>query len=430
MLNIQNHDNHIAEEFPDLLKEGCMTNYDHLYNTDYYKTLLSKGSFSEIKLRWKVIHNGTVFPFTGLQDDQLGGLLDEHGEYIDGSGVHRGMGTGRDIRDEEIEIFDEEVVFLGVWPGVWGHCLTDNIRRLWVLNNKDFMKEHGNKRFLYVPFQNIEPGDSFRELLEILGASDIRLEAVRHASRFKKVILPDECFWSEPDGTRVFTSEYRELIDSIREFGMQNYTPGNIKKLYFTYSRHPAMRTIGERKLERFFSSMGYTIVSPEKYSFKEQLGMLLGCEEFACTVGSASHNSIFLRDGTKVTLIPRAGFISEYQPALDQIHELDITYADSSLSLYVKPDRPWEGPFYYIVSDQLRECFGQTGRYRGNKQDFGIYRALAYVMNGYTEPAEYYKDVVGGYLSADYEWDGKRSIAVKLLCHSRLRSLITEMMG
>ena len=407
-----------------------MISYDYLYNKDCFQSMFSKGRFSEIELSWKEIPKGIIFPSTGLQDDQLGGLLDEEGDYIDGSGVHRGLGKGRDLRDEDIENFDEEVVFLGVWPNIWGHCLTDNIRRLWVLQNKAFMENHGNKRFLYVPFQNVEPGESFRELLQILGTSKIRLEPVKRVMRFKNVILPDECFWLESNEKRKFTSEYRELIDSIRKYAEEKIIPGDIKKLYFTYSKHPAMRTIGERKLERFFSDLGYTVISPEKYSFKAQLGMLLGCEEFACTVGSVSHNSIFLREGTKVTLIPRAGFINDYQMTLDQLHELDITYVDSSLSLYVKPEQPWEGPFYYIVSDRLRDCFGQEGKYEENKLDFRIYRALAYVMNGHTEPAEYYKGVVSKYLTANPEWDGERSIFAMLLKKDRVRNFIVERMG
>ena len=49
----------------------------------------------------------------------------------------------------------------------------------------------------------------------------------------------------------------------------------------------------------------------------------MLNCEEFASTVGSAAHNIIFLRDGTKAYLIPRANFITEYQLALDQVKVL-----------------------------------------------------------------------------------------------------------
>ena len=88
-----------------------------------------------------------------------------------------------------LRYLDEDVVFLGVWPGVWGHCLTDNLRRLWVLRDDDFMKRYGNLRFLYVPFQNIEPGESFRELLQMIGVSEIKLEAVSHTSRFRKVAV-------------------------------------------------------------------------------------------------------------------------------------------------------------------------------------------------------------------------------------------------
>lgn len=95
-----------------------------------------------------------------------------------------------------------------------------------------------------------------------------------------------------------------------------------------------------------------------------------------------------------------------------------------------MKPDRPWEGPFYYIVSEQLRDCFGQNGRYKENRLDFRVYRALAYAMNGYTAPSEYYKTVSNKYLSADPDWDGKCSVAAKLLRREDVHRMITELMG
>ena len=407
-----------------------MTNYDFLYNKEYYGSLLTAEHRVDRDLRWSVIPNGTVLPHQDLNGSIGGGLLNERGEFIIGSGLHRGLDFGYKIAGEAVAEREEDVVFLGLWPDVWGHCLTDNIRRLWVLRSEEFMNRYGHLRFLYLPMYNRPLGQNFRKLLEILGAGEVRLEPVNQITRFRTIILPDECFCTKDDGTRLFTREYQALIDRIRDYGEAHFEPMDDRKLYFTYRNYSAMRTIGERKLEQYFSKMGYRIVSPEQYTFAEQLNMLLNCVAFASTIGSASHNIIFLRDGTNAHLIPRMWFIPEYQLALDQVHDLNITYVDSSLSLCAAPNSPWNGPFYYIISRQLQECFGHSCRSRAHSIDFGVYRDLSRAMNGEVRPAEYYCHAWREYMAADPQQTSKETLLVKLCRNYRVRKLIAGLLG
>ncbi len=407
-----------------------MIDYGYLYNREYYGELLGGEHCVKRTLGSTSVPGGIALPHRDMDGEICGGLLDSRGEYVDGSGIHRGMGSGYGYSREEVEECGEEVVFLGLWPEVWGHCLTDNLRRLWVLENEEFMNRYGGLRFVYLPMYGMSPGKNFRALLDMAGVGKIRLEPVERITRFRSVILPDECFWREEDGSRRFTEEYRAMIDRIRDHGEACFTKTGDRKLYFTYRKHPALRTIGERRLERFFAGQGYRIVSPEEYSFSEQLNMLLNCEAFASTVGSGSHNSIFLRDGARVHLIPRGGFISEYQPALDQVHELDITYVDASLSLYADPRAPWNGPFYYVISRQLKDCFGCCRGRGGNRLDALIYRDLARAMNGRWEMPGYYEGVMKEYYPLDPRWKPREDLLVRLCRKQRVRRLIGRLFG
>ena len=116
--------------------------------------------------------------------------------------------------------------------------------------------------------------------------------------------------------------------------------------MYFTYSRFSSDKQVGENKLEDFFTGLGYKIIAPERYSFEEQLNILANCEFFASTIGSCSHNIIFLPEGASVYLIPRAFYLTGYQVALGEVINLNIYYVDSSLSVLVRRNNPWEGPF------------------------------------------------------------------------------------
>ena len=70
--------------------------------------------------------------------------------------------------------------------------------------------------------------------MEILGVDVIQLESISEVTRFRNIILPDECFWREDDGARFFTGEYVALVDKIRSYGKEYFKEITDKKIYFS----------------------------------------------------------------------------------------------------------------------------------------------------------------------------------------------------
>lgn len=177
-----------------------------------------------------------------------------------------------------------------------------------------------------------------------------RLYPITSPTQFANIILPDESFFDDGDQMN-FTAEYREMIDRVRSFAAKNRTL-SAAKVYYFYGNVQ----IGEERLAEYFRAKGYEIVSPEKLSTDEQLNVLINADSFASTLGSCSHNSIFLRDGAEVILIPRVGKrLTGFQQTLDQVHPLNVAYVDSSLSIFNKRN----GPYCFIISDRLKNFFG-----------------------------------------------------------------------
>ena len=212
--------------------------------------------------------------------------------------------------------------------------------------------------------------------------------------KFQNVIVPDESFFLAPgklknvsvnsiDGTNTdfdgndvsfFTKEFIETVDGIRNFVLKNYSPMTEKNFYFYHGRNQ----IGEERIANYFHSKGYVIVRPEKLPIDTQLNILANCENFASLVGSVSHNIIFLKDKSNVILIPRrAAFVNIYQNALNQLHDLNISYVDSAMSLFAHSHT---GPYCYIVSENLRKYFGDEITEKFTAEDFSAF--LAYVRN------------------------------------------------
>ena len=381
-----------------------MINYDYLYDKTHYDKYTQVTHFSDEYLSWKIYDNATVFPYVRGYSEVVGGLVDSDGNYIDGSGLQRGMGNTYKYNKREAKFIDETIVFLGIWPNIWGHWLTDNIRRLWVLKNKEFMSKYGNCKFVYLPYRHQNIGKNPKDLLDVFSIENIKLEAEEEITEYKRVILPDECFFRGPDSNRYYSKEYVDMINDIRSFAEKGFKDTGIRKVYFTYKDYSIIRSVCENRLEKFFKSIGFEIISPEEYTFREQMNILLSCSEFASTVGSAAHNILFLKDKTKVYLIPRTDFITEYQFALDEICDLDIIYVDSSLSLYTHPEHPWGGPFYYIISDNLLKLFDKRMQNRNNKKGFLFYRQLGLWLNGHRKISEYYKEEYKKYFDIPIE--------------------------
>ncbi len=210
-----------------------------------------------------------------------------------------------------------------------------------------FKNEFKNCPIVYIPWSGypIERQQNFKRLLEILEIDIDKLQPITQPTRFDKIILPEGSFCS------IFTNEYRETIDCVRNFAIKNRTPTASKKIYYFYGRSQ----VGEERLAQYFKGKGYEIIRPELLTLDEQLNLMINAESFASTAGSCAHNSLFLRDGTETIFIPRsANAFTNYQPLIDQICSLNANYVDSTMSIFnINHDS-----FCFIISEQLKRFF------------------------------------------------------------------------
>lgn len=277
--------------------------------------------------------------------------------------------------------------------------ISDSIKYFYFLKKDIFEREFKKCPLVYVSLGDKDYVSlngrcpNFRRLLELLDIDPDKIQLITQPTQFDKIILPDESFYLE-SGVRKFTSEYREMIDLLKNFAIKNRTPTSSKKIYYFHGR----RQIGEERLAEYFKSKGYEIVSPEKLTLDEQLNILINCESFASSVGSCAHNSVFLREGSEAILIPRiAKDFNTYQLALNSVNSIDAIYLDSTLSLFNGSGR------YFIISEQLKKFFGD--KFDGyEEEDFKNF--LQYVSvsksNAFTvreDVTSYYNEVFKNFL-------------------------------
>jgi len=364
-----------------------VTNLDYLYNPESAKKsqVFNRKYFVDKKLSFRTIEHGMILPPSPTDDDGkrkflgYGGIVENNGEFIKESFIHYETGGKYTPPSESIQHSNKTVIYLGTsWP-VWGHVITDNLRRLWFLTS-EYFKAFKNCPLVYiVTWSDIKPQKNFCRLLEILGVDVEKLRPITQPTQFDKIILPDESFniLSKPNG---FTAEYKEAIDRVRKFALKNYTPTSSKKIYYF---HDARAQVGAERLAEYFKAKGYEIVRPERLTLDDQLNLLINCKSFASTLGSCSHNSMFLRDKTESIFIPRnPNRFTVYQPVIDELRALNANYVDTSLSIC---GNSLVGPFYYMLSEQLKRFFGDKfGGYE--EEDFkNFLQYMKYSLdNGY----------------------------------------------
>lgn len=354
-----------------------MINLDYLYKPAAAKKYFVNDYFVDKKLGFQVIEHGTILPYKGKGglSDTFGGIIDESGGFVKDTYLFTGDRSYA-IPKESIMYSSETVVYLGMFFHVWGHNITDEIRYLWFLKSEEFKTQFKDCPLVYIAVKGkgIDNQKNFRRLLEILEVDITKLLLIEQPTCFNKVILPDQSFYFYGKG---FTREYCETINRIRNFALKNRTPTSSKKIYYFYGRNQ----FGEERIAEYFKSKGYAVISPEKLTCDEQLNWLINAECFASTVGSCSHNSVFLRDGMEAIFIPRlqggSAAFSGYQGTLNQVNSLNASYIDCSLSIFSKGLS--HGAYCFIISEQLKRFFGdKLDGY--DSEDFKIF--LQYVKN------------------------------------------------
>ena len=236
-----------------------------------------------------------------------------------------------------------------------------------------FKDEFKDCPLVYIPWEKnpLELNKNFCRLLEILEIEVDKLQPITQPTQFDKIILPDESLFVK--GDYKFTAEYRDTIEQVRHFAFKNRTLTSVEKIYYYHGRRNQK---GEERLAEYFKSKGYEIILPEKLTFDEQLNLLLNCKSFAATIGSISHNAIFLHDGAEAIFLPRyINRFTEYQVMVDQIHPINTHYIDTSMSILAT----WTDFPCYVISEQLKRFFGD--KFDGyDEEDFKDF--LKYVKN------------------------------------------------
>lgn len=353
---------------------------------------LSKEYLSTKEIHVSVIKDGYVLPYNGWLGEPLttgtmmGGVITDSKVYVENSGVREDLGCPYDFDEKQVKKSNQRVIYIGMFLPVWGHCITDCLKKLWYLQTeecKQLLKE--GVQIVYInTMEKLPP--SFIEILQALGIEESLLYEIQSITQFKEIIVPENSLFQTKEELVYYTKEFKDTIERIKN-NMEVLSDFHYEKVYFSRYHIRGNRDYGEKRIEDVFRYLGYKIVYPETLTFQEQYSIVSQCRYFASTEGSTSHNSMFCKEGANVTIIRKAAYLNAYQFMINQLNNLDVTYVDSHLSICLDKNKLWYGPFFMYVNNNLLD-YAHIPRVFNN---FSLSNFKEYAKRGY---ALYHKDL------------------------------------
>lgn len=382
---------------------------NYFFDESFFQEALNQQHFVDKTVSFTTYEDAYIIPSQLTPNGVCGGVATKEQHFIATTALHTSL-WGKDGEFVEFGTYEpkkkeEKVIFLGVFYDVWGHLLTDCLSRLWFLRTDMFRNHYSDYTLVYVSAwgnKNFKIHPNYAELLQLLGIDSSRFQMVTDLTQYQEVAVPDQSFFTIDGTTRFYTKEYKQMIYSLREIGSQLPDKFHYDKIYLSYTHKflGRSRSFGEKSLERYFASKGFVILHPEDFSFLDQLGIYAHCSMFASTIGSCSHNIVFIPDNAEAILIPRAYYLTGYQVALNEFSKALVFYIDSSLSIATNAESPWVGPWFFYISKGLTDFYGEKKEvadilFRESIRDFHWYLAWWWLSETQIPPKYYLQNAL-----------------------------------
>lgn len=339
---------------------------DEPMKNEYIK-LDRKNYFSKKELKTLEISDAVILPPKKRfgQWEPLcgnGGVIDSNGNYIKESAqiaenmsdrVNYGYRIGNGV-----EYIDETVIYANHFIKHWGHFIVDVVGRLWYKNKKYkyvFTADYG---------KDLTIDGTFMEFLNYLGIAENNIIIINKPTRFKKVIIPE----SSIIPGKYYTEEYTKIFKTVVDNCPQEKT--NISKIYFSRKnfKRAKSKEVGEKDIENIFLQNGFTPISPEKLSLKEQINYIQNAKEIVAISGTLPQNIMFAKKNTKLIILNKTYSLNYHIFLLNQASNCNATYIDVHKSLL--PILYGYGPFIIKITDNLKK-FAEDHNYTININNY-----------------------------------------------------------
>lgn len=315
-----------------------------------------------------VYKDGCVLPCRHKEGEKLtvysydGGVVDSDGNFVVASMLHERPCSVGGAYAAAFKREHGKAIYIGYLLSEWGNCLTDGLKKLWFLRTDEGRKMIGEgAKVVFITLHNAPLPTHQRELWRLAGYDCSAWMHITEPTCFDEVAVPENSLTACPDEKRLFDERFVEEMKHIKRKAIEEMGEGfDVERnIYFTRTKLRQSKDSNEKAIERLFKRIGYTIISPEKLSIKEQIYLWANATNVATTEGSIAHASMFMRKGSNLTVLKKADYVNGYQQAANAISGIKATYIKAHHSTCASMAMPWAGPFYLCATPELQEWSG-----------------------------------------------------------------------
>ena len=331
-----------------------MVNYDYMrpIKAEHFKRCYD--NLQQKELNVYTYDNATILPVKQIDGVNVhwgnGGLIDEHGKYVEQSAILDEVTGDRmnfAYEFDEYDYVDEEVVYGGFFIDHWGHFLVDVIGRLWY-----FLQQEG-KSYKYV--FSIRNGEeckiekNFREFFELLGIWK-NLIFINKPTKYRRVILPELGYRR----SNYYSQEYKDIFDEVCKNVCIDKSWKKYSKIFLTRSSFKKSNDIGTDMIDSVFRNNGFQVLAPEKLRLSHMIYLIRNAEICATFPGSTHHNFLFAEENKKIVILEKTPMINHFLIDINRLKNFDITYIDAYL--FISPTVSGRGPYLYFYRGMLEK--------------------------------------------------------------------------
>lgn len=287
----------------------------------------------------------------------LGGVLDSSKQFVELSAYYGGwIDQGGYYDFNQYDIYDDTVIYMGLFFNHWGHFLVDLLPRLWYISS--YPNVANKVKIAYIGED--KPAGNYLMLLNILGVKEEQLIHITKPTLFNKVIVPEyscrPCIW--------YSDEYVNMYNTIVHNVLKDYqVPIHLKdidKVYFSRAAFSKAQgtEFGEDMIEDVYKDNGYTILYPERLSLYDQIYIWNHANTIACLNGSIPLNLVFcMNENLHIDILNKTSAL-HLNPYLYLLMR-NVKY--NHIDVYIEPYK-WvkttlgSGPFLLSITKQFRD--------------------------------------------------------------------------
>lgn len=327
---------------------------------------------SDTELKAPSYNDALILPFN--PSGHLGGVTIDERSFLKDSTLFEWDSQNIEYVDKPIEVVHsaKSVIYIGVLLSIFGHCITDNLKKVWFLHTEEGKKfiEQGAE-IVYISYRGSPLREWVFDILDKAGVPLSRVHEVITPTRYHRVIIPDHAIKSiefkKYVDIRVFMPQYKDIIQYIKDTLSSDSYFGQ-KRIYLSRTKVVNKKDFGERRVEALFYNQGYTIVHPQDHSFSDQVNIMAQCSEVVATEGSVSHLAMFCNHNTKLVVLKKIDWTNPYQECINKMVNLDVTILKAHHS--INKLKGWEGPFYISPTREVCNYLNLP-----NSSDFFLFR-------------------------------------------------------